>query len=282
MSVTALSPVSLHVLSKRLILGLNKTIRKSSQLTSIAAASRVSANKQEGKAGIFPSTSNSADDDANHTQSVTKNNFVLCSDSNRIVPSIEMARQTPLSVRESPNEVLLILAAQGNHEACTEVLARHIMSHDNINYTEAEIKVQEIRGAHRIAMKPSAYFHFAVGSFAALAGVASFPMVFDINTVSFFNEHFVTDDVPSAEALQTALEVGTWSWTWMEPIMGQLSFFILCLQFAYTEYNYIGLHHFHHSSKVRMAKTIAKKFPQYNEAILINFCMSQKFFNVRE
>jgi hypothetical protein len=282
MSVTASSPSSFYFLSKKLIGGLKKTLRNSSQLTSIAASSRVSANKQEGKPGVFPSISNSADDDSNHTRSVTIDKFVLCKESNRIVPSIEIARLLPLSVREASNEVLLILAAQGNDEACAEVLTRHIMSHDDVSYTEAEIKLKVIRRAHRNSMKPSAYFHLAVGSVAAIAGVASFPMVFDVNTVSFFNEHFVTDDIPSAEALQTTLEVGAWSWTWMEPIMGQLSFFILCLQFAYTEYNYIGLHHFHHTSKVRMAKTIAQQFPQYNEAILVNFCMSQKFFMHKE
>ena len=157
----------------------------SSQLTSIAASSRVSANKQEGKPGVFPSKSNSADDDSNHTRSVTIDKFVLCKESNRIVPSVEIARLLPLSVREASNEVLLILAAQGNHEACAEVLTRHIMSHDDVGYTEAEIKLKVIRRAHRNAMKPSAYFHFAVGSVDAIAGVASFPMVFDINTVSF-------------------------------------------------------------------------------------------------
>jgi hypothetical protein len=211
--------------------------------------------------------------------SVTIDKFFLCKESNRIVTSVDIVRLLPLSVREASNEVLLILAAQGNHEACAEVLTRHIMSHDNFGYTKAEIKLKAIRRAHWNAMKLSAYFHFAVGSVAAIAGVASFPMVFDINTVSFFNKHFVTDDIPSEEALQTTLEVGAWSWTWMEPIMGQLSFFILCLQFAY-EYNYIGLHHFHHTSKVRMAKTIAQQFPQYNEAILVNFC--QKFFMHKE
>ena len=28
------------------------------------------------------------------------------------------------------------------------------------------------------------------------------------------------------------LEVGSWSWNWMEPPLGQLSFFLLCLQYS--------------------------------------------------
>lgn len=52
---------------------------------------------------------------------------------------------------------------------------------------------------------------------AVLAGVVSLPMCFELNTVMYFNEHFVTADIPEAKDLETPLEVGSWAWNWMEP-----------------------------------------------------------------
>ena len=36
--------------------------------------------------------------------------------------------------------------------------------------------------------------------------------------------------VAKPEDLETILEVGSWTWGWMEPPLGQLSFFLLTLQ----------------------------------------------------
>ena len=56
--------------------------------------------------------------------------------------------------------------------------------------------------------------------------------MFDLGTALWFNEQFVTTEVASPEDLETILEVGSWTWGWMEPPMGQLSFFLLCLQWS--------------------------------------------------
>jgi hypothetical protein len=53
-----------------------------------------------------------------------------------------------------------------------------------------------------------------------------------VNTALWFDEQYVTTDVPPPEDLETFLEVGSWSWGWMEPPMGQLSFFLLCMAWA--------------------------------------------------
>ena len=47
---------------------------------------------------------------------------------------------------------------------------------------------------------------------AVTAAVVSIPMIFDINTVMYFNEIYVTSDVPDAKDLETPLEVGSWAW----------------------------------------------------------------------
>lgn len=42
--------------------------------------------------------------------------------------------------------------------------------------------------------------------------------MFDVNVALWFNENFVTTDVASDEDLETYLEVGAWTWNWMEPV----------------------------------------------------------------
>ena len=72
----------------------------------------------------------------------------------------------------------------------------------------------------------------AVGIGSIVIGLGSLPMVFHLDTALWFNEHWVTTDVPEARDLETWLEVGQWTWGWMEPPIGTLSFVFLAFQFA--------------------------------------------------
>ena len=65
---------------------------------------------------------------------------------------------------------------------------------------------------------------------AGLLGTLSFPLVFHLDTCLWFNEWCVTADIAEDRDLETVLEVGKWSWQWMEPVLGQLSFALLCCQ----------------------------------------------------
>ena len=79
-------------------------------------------------------------------------------------------------------------------------------------------------------------FQVAVAT-SLVAGLASIPMVFYLPTVEFVNDFYVTADQPPLEDLETALEVGSWSWMWMEPLLGVSTFVLLCLQYMrYASY----------------------------------------------
>ena len=65
-----------------------------------------------------------------------------------------------------------------------------------------------------------------------LMGFGSSLLIYDLNTVQWFNSIYVTSDVPPLEEIKNAFMVSSWSWNWMEPILGQLSFFLLTMQFA--------------------------------------------------
>jgi hypothetical protein len=52
---------------------------------------------------------------------------------------------------------------------------------------------------------------------------------------------FLSVDVPEAKDLETPLEVGTFAWNWMEPPLGQASFFLLCMQYARAQMQNLGI-----------------------------------------
>ena len=105
------------------------------------------------------------------------------------------------------------------------------------------------------------------------AGFLSFPLCFHLETVEAFNEYLVTTEQESAENLETILEVGSWAWNWMEPILGQLSFFLLCLQFSRSQMEKIGSKPFTVFLKASRAKKLAAKYPQYDRDAVIGYAM---------
>jgi hypothetical protein len=71
---------------------------------------------------------------------------------------------------------------------------------------------------------------YKIGLFTSVTlGIITFPLIFNFDSVFWFNEHFVLGEVPPQEDTETFFEVGSWSWNWMEPITGYLSFFLLCM-----------------------------------------------------
>ena len=153
-------------------------------------------------------------------------------------PDYALAMAMPTSIREMDNQTLITLAALGDHQACSEVLIRHIMTVDTTSYEAALNKFGEIDQFHKEGM--SVYLlPFQIGIVTSItAAMASGPLCFHLPTVHWFNHHFVTTEIPEPEDLETWLEVGSWAWNWMEPPFGQISFFLLCLQFS----RYVSLH----------------------------------------
>jgi len=115
---------------------------------------------------------------------------------------------------------------------------------------------------------------------AVTAGIVSIPMVFQYDLVIWFNEFFVTAgivramvhinplsrsnflDVPEAKDLETALEVGGFAWNWMEPPLGTISFFLLCMQYARSQMQNLGAKPYTKSMLHMRANRLCKEFPQ--------------------
>lgn len=129
------------------------------------------------------------------------------------------------------DQTLVNLSAIEDHSAREEILKRHIMDVDDITYDNACDKFaiiarHNMQGYYLVALP----YKIGVGA-ASIIGIAAIPMVFHLPTVEWFNEWAVTTDVPETRDLETPLEVSIWSWNWMEPPLGTMSFLFLCMQY---------------------------------------------------
>ena len=121
------------------------------------------------------------------------------------------------------NDILLSMAVMGDQEAREERLIREIMAVDNVSWKDAQPTFTNILKSNRKSLF-FATLPYKIGIVTAVgAGFLCLPMIFEINTVLWFNELYVTADVPEAKDLETPLEVGGFAWNWMEPPLGAIS-----------------------------------------------------------
>lgn len=186
-------------------------------------------------------------------------------------PTLDIAMTMPLSPQELDNASLVTLGALGEHSACKEILKRHIMSVDKVSYDEACGTFELILKKNREGMFLLALPYQIGISVAVLAGFGSLPMVFDLGVAEWFNEYFVTTDVPEPEDLETFLEVGNWTWNWMEPPLGTISFTLLCLQYSRAQLENLGIKPYTSQLKRMRGERLARAFPQYDARVLIDY-----------
>ena len=163
------------------------------------------------------------------------------------------------------------MAASGDQEGREERLIRDIMAVDSIEWSVAHKTFHKIAQRNRSGLS-IATLPYKLGVLTAVsAGFISIPMIFHIDTVMWFNELYVTSDVPEAKDLETPLEVGSWAWNWMEPPLGQISFFLLCMQYARAQLENLGAHPYTAAYKARRAARLCREFPTYSPVHLTSF-----------
>mmetsp|Transcript_32552 Transcript_32552/g.52445 ORF Transcript_32552/g.52445 Transcript_32552/m.52445 type:complete len:187 (+) Transcript_32552:1-561(+) len=183
----------------------------------------------------------------------------------------------PRDFCDMSNDALCIYAAQGHHEAHRERLLREIMNVDKIGWTKAHDKLNEMEAANKKMMFLATMPYKTGVSIAVISAVGSLPMVFDLTTALWFNEYFVTADVAEPEDLETWLEVGAWTWSWMEPPLGHISFFLLCLQFGRNQMLNLGLKPYTGRLQAFRAKRLGQKYSKYSELIVTDFAISAEW-----
>ena len=147
-------------------------------------------------------------------------------------PTLDNARAMPRHMSEVGGENLFVLAEGGNQAAIRERVRREIMVKDLVDYPGTTVRLKEMSALcasnHSLYNSP---FQLAIFT-AGFSGFVSLPLVFSYPAASLFNTYMVTADPPNVGDADTFLEVGSWSWGWMEPPLGTISFFILCMQYV--------------------------------------------------
>merc|ERR1719401_1718311 len=96
-------------------------------------------------------------------------------------------------------------------------------------------------------------------------------MVFHRSCAQAYGEHVAGEQLP--EGVQdvselTTNQVGTWTWNWMEPMIGTASFVLLCLQFARAQSVKMNLRPYTESMLRWRANRVAREFPQYDGSMV--------------
>jgi len=185
------------------------------------------------------------------------------------IPSAKDARQMPRHPSDISGEGLYILChGHKDVEAIREALRREAMAVDGIEYEETSKVVLQLNDANsdwlwlqRLPYQVSIYS-------ALIAGWASLPLVFHEQTAVLFNEYLVHGDALEADVTRTCFNIGTWTWGWMEPQLGTVSFFLLCVQFAREQAMELGIRPFTDRRKKAMGTALVAKFPQYNPKLV--------------
>jgi hypothetical protein len=121
-----------------------------------------------------------------------------------------------------------------------------------------------IRSNHNMIKAP----YMASIYVALFSGWASIPLVFHYDSAQAFNDRFVTADPPEVGEADTWLEVGAWSWNWMEPPLGTISFFLLCVQFARDQRVTLGDLTMAERIATYQGEKLVAAFPAYDAAIV--------------
>ncbi|KAL7578722.1 hypothetical protein ACA910_015959 [Epithemia clementina (nom. ined.)] len=169
------------------------------------------------------------------------------------------------------NVSLVTLGGMGEHAARKEILIRHIMAVDEVPYEKAfhifqNIEAANDKGIYMLGLP------FKIGAVAmVLSGVIAIPLVFHQPTVEWFNEQYVTMDAPPPKDLETWLEVGAWSWNWMEPLLGTSTFVLMCMQYFRLNMDQLGIKPYTQRLRNMRAERLAQQFPAYDREVLMNF-----------
>jgi hypothetical protein len=186
-------------------------------------------------------------------------------------PTAAVAAALPREYNEMPNEVLLTMGASGDQQAREELLVREVMHVDKVSWDIAEPIVKRMSDVNRQRRFLLTIPHKAGITLALGSSVMSVPMIFDKEMALWFNDVFVTTEVPPPEDLETVWEIGQWTWNWMEPPLGEISFVLLALQFARAQMQNIGWRPYTAFVVELRANRLCKKYPTYNRRIVHEF-----------
>ena len=195
-------------------------------------------------------------------------------------PTIADVQSLPQHISDFPANLLVSACLHGHADAIRERLVREVMRVDGTKWTVASstVDAMETYNQQGLWMIKAPYYFGITAGFVGAWGCL--PFVFDVNTALWFNEAYVTTEIPPPEDLETWLEVGAWTWNWMEPFLGTISFQLLALQLMRNQMLNVGFKPWTSFIMHRRANRLANQFHGYNAGIVRDFSISNTGFSV--
>jgi len=186
-------------------------------------------------------------------------------------PDEAYAMRQPTHTCELPHQSLAELAMLGNHCARRERLLREVMCVDGISWGQAHDVLKKLD-----TFNEKFYWFetmpYRIGIAAAfLGGVGSILLVFWAPVAEWYGINVAGEELPEevkSISEMTTNQVGTWTWGWMEPMIGTASFVLLCAQFVRAQGTKMNMQPYNRQLLEWRASRIAKAFPRYDESML--------------
>jgi len=186
-------------------------------------------------------------------------------------PTIANAEKQPTHVCEMSHQSLAELAMLGNHCARRERVIREIMAVEGITWGRA----------HEVLSKLDAYneryywiesMPYRIGiTCAFIGGVLGSMMVFYKPVALWYGEQIAGEELPEGVkdiSEMTTNQVGTWTWGWMEPMIGTASFVLLCAQFGRAQVMKMNMKTYADHLLTWRANRLAAKFPELDGSMV--------------
>merc|ERR1712176_1114562 len=182
----------------------------------------------------------------------------------------ERASKQPAHVSELGHQSLAELAMMGNHSAQRERLLREIMCVDGVSWEQA----------HKVLAKMDVYNEryywiesapYRVGiTVAIISAILSTLMVFYRPVAFWYGIEVAGEDPPEDPDIDemTVNQIGSWTWTWMEPMIGTASLVLLCCQFLRTQAVKMNMKTYGENFLQWRADRLARRFPDYDRSMV--------------
>jgi len=186
-------------------------------------------------------------------------------------PTLDFAVLQPSHVCELGHEALAELALSGNQAAHRERLLREIMAVDNTTWDNAhEVLVDMDRWNNDTYWLLALPYRIGIGC-AIVLGCAGCTMVFYKPIALWYGLSIAMEDLPQGvESIDdlTTNQVGTWTWSWMEPMLGTASFLLLCCQFSRAQAKNMQMKPFTEMVGSWRATRLANAYGAYDRSIV--------------
>lgn len=182
-------------------------------------------------------------------------------------PTVEIARSQPTHVSQLDNDSLFELALGDSRKAHKERLIREIMRVDGLSWEGAHRKLYELDEMNeRHYWSQSLPYRVGVAG-AIISAVAGSLMVFWKPLAQAYASEVVGEPLPegvSDISEMTTNQVGSWTWGWMEPMLGTASFVLLCFQFARAQAWKMNMRPYTEWMLSVRGDRLARHYPQYD------------------